>query len=267
MNKLDKDSPLVVSYGGGVNSTAMVIGLIERGYSPALILFADTGGERPATYTFVAQFDEWLRQRGHHVTRVKYRVSRKGSVQWTSLEQECLERAQLPSLAYGWHKCSEKWKVKPQVRALAEWRAAEGIADDVLVQKAIGFRVGEERRRKEHIQDPGTRKVFPLQEWSWDQDACLAAIQRAGLPPPPKSACFFCPATTKAQVRELARTEPALFARAVAMERKAVASGQLQVVKGLGRHWTWEDVAKSDGAFREAEDMTPCGCYDGQEDD
>lgn len=265
---LSKNAPLVVSYGGGINSTAMVLGLLERGHKPDLILFADTGAERPATYRFVATFDHYLREiAGIGITIVRYQVTRPGSPKWESLEHECLERATLPSLAYGWHKCSEKWKVKPQVKALAVWREEQQLGADVVIQKAIGFRVGEERRRKEHIQDPGTRKVFPLQEWGWDQSECLAAIQRAGLPSPPKSACFFCPATTKAQVRQLAQDEPQLFRRAVTIERKAIASGQLQTVVGLGRHWTWEQVAATTGPEDSASDETPCGCYDGQEDD
>jgi 3'-phosphoadenosine 5'-phosphosulfate sulfotransferase (PAPS reductase)/FAD synthetase len=50
----------VVSFGGGVNSTAMLIGMILRGERPDAILFADTGGEKPATYDFVATFRDWL---------------------------------------------------------------------------------------------------------------------------------------------------------------------------------------------------------------
>ena len=44
-------SPLcsVVSFGGGVNSTALLIGLEERDERPDYILFADTGGEKPET--------------------------------------------------------------------------------------------------------------------------------------------------------------------------------------------------------------------------
>jgi hypothetical protein len=34
----------IVSYGGGTNSTAMLIGLWQRGVKADLILFADTGG-------------------------------------------------------------------------------------------------------------------------------------------------------------------------------------------------------------------------------
>ena len=42
--------PLVVSYGMGVDSTAMLIGMAQRSIRPDLILFADTGGEKPETY-------------------------------------------------------------------------------------------------------------------------------------------------------------------------------------------------------------------------
>ena len=43
-------SPLVVSYGAGVDSTAMLVGLRRLGVVPDAVLFADTGGEKPATY-------------------------------------------------------------------------------------------------------------------------------------------------------------------------------------------------------------------------
>lgn len=40
----DPNSPIVVSYGGGTNSTAMLIAMVLKGIKPDLILFADTGG-------------------------------------------------------------------------------------------------------------------------------------------------------------------------------------------------------------------------------
>ena len=43
----------IVSYGGGVNSTAMLIGLHRRSTPIDLILFSDTGGEQPHTYDFL----------------------------------------------------------------------------------------------------------------------------------------------------------------------------------------------------------------------
>lgn len=39
------ESMIVASFGGGTNSTAMLIGMWERGENVDLILFADTGGD------------------------------------------------------------------------------------------------------------------------------------------------------------------------------------------------------------------------------
>ena len=39
----------VLADGGGVNSSALLVGLHQRGIPVDLILFADTGGELPST--------------------------------------------------------------------------------------------------------------------------------------------------------------------------------------------------------------------------
>jgi hypothetical protein len=266
-------APLIVSFGAGVNSTAMLCGFAERGIRPDAILFADTGGERPETYRFLDTMDVWLAQNGMpNIIRVRYQVKRKGAEQWGSLEEECLGSGTLPSLAYGWHKCSAKWKVTPQIEWFKEWTLAkEAQQAGVLVQKAIGFRVGEERRRKEHIQDPGTVKIFPLIEWGWDQEDCKKAINRAGLAEPPKSSCFFCPATKRQEIAKMALQEPDLFDRAVRIEQNAKESGNLITVKGLGRSYSWQSIgeaARSQCTLPGFDSTdSPCGCYDGDEDD
>src|SRR5205823_7045341 len=43
------DCPLVVAYGLGVDSTALLVEFARRGIRPDLILFADTRGEKPET--------------------------------------------------------------------------------------------------------------------------------------------------------------------------------------------------------------------------
>lgn len=262
-------SPLLVSYGGGVNSTAMLVGLSRTSQVDA-ILFADTGGERPETYQYVATVSAWAVANGlPPIQTIRTRVS--DALPYTTLEGECLTRGQLPSLAYGWHKCAEKWKVRAQIQFAKHWSVAQECwKAGGVVRKAVGFHAGETRRVKPHIIDAGYEKIYPLIEWGWYQEDCLRVIAEAGLPPPSKSACFFCPASTKAQVRELARTAPDLFQRALAIEDAALAAGNLKVVKGLGRHWTWREVAAADeqacAAFRDTTE-TPCGCWDGGEDD
>lgn len=68
--------PVLVSYGAGTNSTAMLIEIVRLGQPVDGILFADTGGERPETYEYVEMFSAWLVARGYprieivqHLTR------------------------------------------------------------------------------------------------------------------------------------------------------------------------------------------------------
>lgn len=102
---------------------------------------------------------------------------------------------------------------------------------------------------------------------SGGKDSTALALR---LPQPKKSACFFCPASTKTQVRALAVEEPALFERALAIEDAALAAGNLKVVKGLGRHWTWREIAgmtpKECARIPDVGEL-PCGCWDGNEND
>lgn len=50
----------IVSFGGGTNSAAMLVGLHQHGIPVDLILFADTGAEQPHTYCFIETMNEWL---------------------------------------------------------------------------------------------------------------------------------------------------------------------------------------------------------------
>ena len=51
----------VVGYGGGTDSTAMLIGLWKNHIPVDLILFADPGGEQPHTYAYLEIMDRWLK--------------------------------------------------------------------------------------------------------------------------------------------------------------------------------------------------------------
>ena len=54
----------VVSFGGGTNSTAMIVGMYLHKIPVDLILFADPGAEQPHTYEYIEVFDEWLVKHG-----------------------------------------------------------------------------------------------------------------------------------------------------------------------------------------------------------
>ena len=233
------DSPSVVSYGGGTNSTALLIGLHERGECPDVILFADTGGERPETYAHVKRMSEWCESVGFpKIQIVAERIT---------LEQDCLNRNALPGLAYGFKSCSEKYKIRPQKR----WLKAQGYTNPWFW---VGIDAGEAHRKKYE----GTR--YPLIEWDWARDECIAAISRAGVEQPGKSACFFYPATRVPEIIALQETHPELLTRALAME----ANANLTKVKGLARRKSWREIVESESENRNL--CTPdiaCECMDG----
>lgn len=251
----------MVAYGGGVNSTALLVGLHNRGRRPDLILFADTGGEKPGTYAYLSRIDSWLESVGFPQV---IRVSNDGM--YRTLEAECLARATLPSLAFGWRSCSDKYKRRPQDKFLAGWgQAVAAWEQGKLVVKLIGIDAGEAHRAATAKDDSRYRYNFPLIEWEWGREECIAAITAAGLPVPPKSSCFFCPASRRQEVLELATDHPDLFARAVAMENGAKAT--LTAVKGLGRRYAWADVPGEGRAslpLLTDEPSLPCQCFDGE---
>ena len=235
---------IVGTFGGGTNSTAMYIGMVEKSEPVDLILFADTGGEKPHTYAHVAMFSEWLQGKGYPpITTVSREVE--------TLESDCLKRNALPGVAYGFKSCSDHFKMRPQ----RDYLKAHGI---VATQTLVGFDAGETHRARDI---PGNR--YPLIEWDWGREECVEAIKRAGVAQPGKSSCFFCPNMKKPEIFLLRRQYPLLAERAVAMEKNA----ELTEVKGLGRSFAWGDLYAADDAqaklFPESTVPLCDVCYDG----
>ena len=253
---------LIVAYGAGTNSTAMLIEMRKRNIIPDLILFSDTGGERPETYDYLNKFNCWLVIHGMpKITTVK-NVDKYGEIK--TLERDCHRRKRLPSLAYGFKTCSLQYKKAPQEKfcnhfppAVNAWGKGEKVI------KAIGFDAGEERRAKGY-EDEKYKDWYPLIEWNIDRGGCEQIIKDAGLPQPGKSSCFFCPSMKKREIFELREQYPDLLKRALAIESNA----ELTVIPGLGRSFAWNDLIQDDAnqmkMFVDVVDQA-CGCYDGSD--
>ena len=210
-------SPLSIAYGLGVDSTAMLVGYHQRGIRPDLVLFSDVGAEREATYEYLPVINAWLRSVGFpEVTVVKYRAKNfKHFPAYHTIEENILTNVSLPAIAYGGHTCSSKWKISAQDAFLAAWKPArDAWAAGVPVLRAVGFEDSphEHTRSKrcatfavQDLDGEKYRAVFPLQEWGWDRDRCVAEIKAAGLPVPSKSSCYFCTAMKPWEVDELTR--------------------------------------------------------------
>lgn len=251
-----KEVKNIVSYGGGTNSTALLVGMVERGIKPDAILFADTGGEKPETYSYVDYFSKWLVSKDFPAIKtVKYHTKDSELV---TLEQYLLSRKVLPPIAYGFKSCSDKFKIRPQRKYL------KANFPDCRFNQFMGIDAGEPKRMRES-DDPKFTNVYKLIEWGWNRETCIKEILRAGLCLPGKSSCFYCP---NMKPREVLALSEDLKARAVNMER--IAMPNLMEIAGLGRSFKWEDLIKADESqykmFEDNDDyrnIPPCECIDG----
>lgn len=264
----EKRLPATVAYGAGQNSTAMLIGCVLQGRPIDLILFSDTGGERPDTYSFVDMMSSWLADRGYpEIIRVS-NVNREGEE--VTLEENCRDKDMLPSLAYGFRykKCSQRFKIAPQQKYVNNWSPARSAWDQgERVLKYIGYDVGESHRYKEYDSDKYIYEYPLMMDWRWSREDCQDVITWADLPLPPKSACFFCPSTKKSEILKMKEKNPDLLERALQMEDAA--QKNLKKIKGLAGNWSWRSFLEADEDQRElfekaqSRDIS-CMCYDGE---
>lgn len=254
----------VVSFGGGVDSTAMLIGMKNRNIKPDAILFAEVGNEWPETYNFIDKiFEPWLKSVGFpELTRVRYIPQRFKHGPYDDLYGNCIQNKTLPSLAFGRKGCSQKWKVQPMdkhVRNDPMFDEARSLG--IKIKRLIGYDAGpkDSKRGGGILEDSEEYKyVYPLREWGWDRERCKKEIKSEGLPIPHKSACFFCPSMQKEEVIELANNHPELFKKALQME--TIAKPNLKTIQGLWRcgvkgtrkpeskrPGSWNEFAKQEG--------------------
>ena len=254
MSMKQQRPPVLAAWGAGVDSTAMLVELVSRGEPVDQVLFADTGAEKPETYGFIPLFRRWLEGRGVASEVVRYRPTHfKNWPPYRTLTENLLTNGTLPSIAFGRGTCSLKWKVAPQHAwaktwppALAAWARGEKVV------KLIGFDCSraDDRRYAEaaKLDDPLYAHRYPLREWGWTRADCAERIARAGLPLPPKSACFFCPASKIWELYWLAAHYPDLLERALILERNAL-TGRHSRFSEVEFGATWEDLVRSADRF------------------
>ena len=257
-----------LNFGGGLNSSAAAVELMARGYpAPAAVFFADTGGERPATYHHVQEMSDWLVARGWPAVQIVRWIRKRGphAGQFVSLEQQCIKRKELPSLAYGNKGCSVKWKAQPvdaAVLAHPATQAAKERGDRVV--RVLGYDADEPHRWNRSNDNDTWTWWAPLVEWDMGREECRETVQRAGFGVVPKSACFFCPATKAREVLEMQRNNPDLLARALEIEANANNFNPDHGLGGPKRKWSsLLEFERRQIALWPPMLEEPCGCFDG----
>jgi len=225
----------ILSYGGGVNSTA-ILALVKLGKLPMpdYVVFADTGTEYPYTYNYL----NYLEKQGISIIYLSGCYRKKENT-WETLIEYCQRKRIIPSQFHRW--CSMDWKVRP----IELFRGN--------TEMWIGIDYSELHRvQRKH----GRNVRFPLIEMGIDRNECKRIIKKVGWGIPLKSGCFICPYQSRKDWINLREKYPYLYSIARNLEEKS----RVTFVQGV----TLDNY--TEGAEKQMSlDMIPlnqdCRCY------
>jgi hypothetical protein len=255
---------ITISYGGGVQSTAMVVLATQGrlGYDVDAALFANVGddSEHPATLDYVRNVAiPWAAERGLpvHELRKTNRTGEPSRGLWAHIvdhDNPATLREPIPVRGMNGaplsRSCTLDWKVK----VVGKWLKHKGASADDPATVCIGISTDEITRVSNKRAMPYERPVYPLIDLGLDRSACQQVIKDAGLPVPPKSSCYFCPFHRPQMWAEMRRDEPELFWKAADLEATLIAR---RAALGKDPVYLTRFAKPLPQAIAEAQDMLP----------
>ena len=211
-----------ISYGGGVQSTALLVLAAQRRIDFPLFVFANVGddSERAATLQYVEEYAKpYAAEHDIELAEVQ-RIRRDGAVEtlWGRLTRPGSRSLPIPvrmsNGAPGTRSCTADFKIKVVGKEMKR-RGASKTAPATI---GIGISVDEIHRANNRITEPHEQIVYPLLDLGLRRIDCQRVIREAGLPVPPKSSCFFCPFHRPETWHDMRRQEPEEFEKACQLE-------------------------------------------------
>lgn len=211
----------ILSFGAGLQTTALAILLSEKKLEVDAVVFADTGCEKPETYRYMNDYTKPLLSAANiPFYEVRTTIpSEKGNLYdflWSTKD--------LPSVRY--RECTKHFKIGPIHKLVGKH----------CIQ-LIGFAL-DESFRAERARDKEHRR-FPLIELGMRSTDCRKVISDYGWPIPLKSSCYICVFQTYVEWNWLKSNHPDLFERALALEenfysRKPLMRDRYGLLRGTG---------------------------------
>lgn len=220
----------ILSYGGGIDSFAMLLDALDRGEQPDLVVFADVGdgsedpdqdrldpGEWPGTYNHIREIVMPLCAK--HGIEFKWLTTAEAPIRG---ERSLFRYMEVKRMMPG--RISRMCTVAAKVERIAGYVEARYPLD--FIQMWIGFeaselnRAGNDPNGKMKKVNGSCRRYsrFPLIEAGLCRCACENLIRSKGYSVPRKSACTFCPFSKKGDFQTLAQVLPKTFERIARME-------------------------------------------------
>ena len=217
----------IFSSGGGVQSTAALVLAVQGKIDYPTFVFANVGNdsEHPDTLAYIEEIAKpYAGKNGIEFIEVQKR--RMGKYEKQTVLGEAYRRkrsvpipARMSNGAPGNRTCTVDFKIK----IVDKWVAEHGGKDSELVTVGLGITTDEIHRAKHRpiAKVRGFQKeiAYPLIELGMNRSHAQRVVRDAGLPVPPKSACYFCPFHTPTEWVRLRNARPDLFDKAVELEK------------------------------------------------
>lgn len=200
---------IILSYGGGVDSTTLVamdsdrqatcdyLGITRETLDAALprfdvAVFSDPGAEFKVTYETIDKVKRLLGDR-----LVITRRTGETIAEW------CLRLGVVPIMPGGAHVCSKKFKGD----VLAGWAKEQGITEPVWL---IGIEANEGRRAKRFTPPKGDNAEYryPLIDLDLTREKLDGLLAHLGWENVHKSSCVFCPYMSEQELRDMYFNHP-----------------------------------------------------------
>lgn len=208
----------IVSLSGGKDSTAMLLGMIERGMPIDCILFCDTGLEFPAMYDHIDKLE-------HDIGRPITRVKADRSFEYYMFETP-VKRKQNTAFAkkhgnihngYGWagpkmRWCTTKLKDTPREKFLRPLREKYEITEYIGIAADEEYRLNRPRNMK-------SNHIHPLVDWNMTEKDCLDYCYAHGYDWDGlykrfnRVSCWCCPLQSLSELRQLYMYYPGLWSK------------------------------------------------------
>ena len=214
-----------ISYGGGVQSTALIILAVQGKIPPVqAALFSNVGddSEHPATNKYVREImTPWAASHGLPVIEL-HRTLKTGETQtlWQRIMDYQGDKLREPIPVYGWSGApmSRSCTADHKIRVLAKYVKSVTPKEQWPIEMCIGISTDEIQRANKGKNEKWEERMYPLLDLGLNRGDCANVIKEAGLPVPPKSSCFFCPYHGMQTWSELRRDDPELFEKACQLE-------------------------------------------------
>jgi len=105
-----------------------------------------------------------------------------------------------------------------KVERIAKEAKRRGATKDEPAIIGLGISLDEYHRMRNDNPERYIIREYPLIDLRLSRGRCVEIIEKAGLPVPPKSSCWFCPFGSVRRWREVKEEHPDLFDRAIKLE-------------------------------------------------